>query len=120
MERFSEALEDPDSGLTYPALTDQRKQSVRDAERLLSKEMVKFMRKNKYTFEADYIEVILNWRRSSDERGLSQLKRSRYNFDMLNFILDELMPWHREKYDFSTLEVNRYVFIVYVHCTDVT
>ena len=70
--------------------------------------MVQFMRKN-YKFEADYIEVVLNWRRSSDERGLSQLKRMKYNYEMLNFLLDELMPWHREQYDFSTLEVNRLV-----------
>ena len=32
LERFAQALEDPDSGLTYPALTGQRKQSVQDAE----------------------------------------------------------------------------------------
>ncbi len=109
-ERFEEALEDPDSGLTYPALTGQRKQSVRDAERLFSKEMVAFMRKKNYTFEANFIEVVLNWRRSSDERGLSQLKRCRYNHDMLNFLLDDLMPWHKDQYDFSTMEVNRLVF----------
>ena len=35
LERFTEALEDSASQLTYPALTGQRKQSVRDAERLL-------------------------------------------------------------------------------------
>ena len=26
-------------------------------------------------------------------------------------ILDELMPWHRESYNFSLLEVNRYIVI---------
>ena len=109
MERFTEALEDPESLLTYPALTGQRKQSVRDAERLLSKEMVMFMKKKGYFFEAEYIETILNWRRSSDERGLTQLQRCRYNYQMLNYLLDELMPWHKEVYDFSTLEVNRYI-----------
>ena len=61
------------------------------------------MRKN-YTFEADYTEMVLNWR-SSDERGLSQLMGMKYNYEMLNFLLDELMPWHRQQYDFSTLEV---------------
>lgn len=76
LERFSEALDDAESMLTYPALTGQQKQSVRDAERLLSKEMVAFMRKKKYTTEAKYIEVFSNWRRSSDERGLTQLERS--------------------------------------------
>ena len=65
------------------------------------------MWKKNYTFEADYIEVVLNWRRSSDEHGLSQLMRMKYNYTMLNFLLDELMPWHRQQYDFSTVEVNR-------------
>lgn len=32
-----------------------------------------------------------------------------YNYKMLNFLLDDLMPWHHEIYDFSTLEVNRCV-----------
>lgn len=56
LERFTEALEDPESLLTYPALTGHHKQSVRDAERLLSKEMVKFMKKKGYSFETEYIE----------------------------------------------------------------
>ncbi len=69
---------------------------MRDAERLLfSKEMLQFMRKKNYKFKGDYIEVVLNWRRLSDERGISQLKRSKYNYEMLNFLLDDLMPWHR-------------------------
>jgi len=67
------------------------------------------MKKKGYSFEAEYIETILNWRRSSDERGLTQLQRCRYNYQMLNYLLDELMPWHEDVYDFSTLEVNKYV-----------
>ena len=69
------------------------------------------MKRKDYSFETKYIETIyiLNWRRSSDERGLAQLQRCRYNYEMLNYLLDELMPWYKENYDFSTLEVNRYV-----------
>ena len=85
--------------------------------------MLQFMWKKNYTFEADYIEIVLNCRRSSDERGLSQLMWTKYNYEMLNFLLDELMPWHRQQYDFSTLEVNRlvllyrdnYVFLQSIH-----
>lgn len=33
LERFSEALEDATTGLTYAALTGQNKQSVRDAKK---------------------------------------------------------------------------------------
>ena len=44
---------------------------------------------------------------ASDGRGVSQLDRCKYNYQMLNYILDELMPWHRRSYDFSRLEVNQ-------------
>ena len=104
-----EALQDSSSGLTYAALTGLRKQSVRDAELLFSANLASFMESKEYTYEANFIRIILNWRRSCDERGLSELQRSRYNYQMLNFLLDDLMPWHNEIYDFSTLEVNRCV-----------
>ncbi|XP_064390678.1 uncharacterized protein LOC135338466 [Halichondria panicea] len=106
LERFSPALEDPLSGLTYAALTGQRKQSVRDAERLFSSSMKEYMKKKKYDFEEKYITVILNWRRASDERGLSESERSIYNLEMLEFIKDDLIPWHKQC-DLSSLEVNR-------------
>ena len=76
--------------------------------------MLQFMQKKNYKFEADYIEVVLNWR-SSDERGLSQRVQMTYNYKMLNFLLDDLMPWHRQLYDFSTLEVNRLALYVLLH-----
>lgn len=56
--------------------------------------------------EAAYIETVFNWHVASDSRGASQLTRSKYNYKMLNFILDELMPWHEHMYDFSLLKVN--------------
>ena len=35
--------------------------------------------------------------------------------DLLNYILDDLIPWHKVDglRDFSLLEVNRYVFVVF-------
>lgn len=99
-------MEDPSSGLTYAALTGQRKQSVRDAERLFSEELAEFMNKKGYTFEERYIRVVLNWRRSGDERGLSELQRQKYNYEMLNFLIEDLSPWLKDDYDLSTLEVN--------------
>ena len=62
LERFADALQDPSSGLTFLAFTGQRKQSIRDAESLLSKSMVAYMEKKGYTFEAEYIRVFVNWR----------------------------------------------------------
>ena len=109
LERFVEALSDPSSDLTYPALIGSRKQSVVDAERLFNQNLAKFMLSKGYKYEAEYIQTIWNWRRSCDERGLSEIKRSKFNYQFLNYILDELMPWHKDSYDFSLLEVNRYV-----------
>lgn len=107
LERYVEALQDPASGLTYPALTGSRKQSVLDAERLFNPDLEKFMISKGYQFEATYIRTIWNWRRANDERGLHERERSKYNYQFYSMILDELMPWHKEHYDFSLLEVNR-------------
>ena len=103
-----ESLHDPEARLTYTALTGERKQSVVDAERLFSPALLAFMEKKGYMCEANYIRVVLNWRRACDERGLSELQRCRFNYQMLNYVLDDLMPWHQQ-YDYSYLEVNRYL-----------
>ena len=100
-----EALYDPTTNLTYPALIGARKQSVSDVERLFSSEMVQFMESKGYTAEAQYLSVVHNWRRASDERGLSAETRQLFSQQFLQFILD-LIPWHKDK-DFSFLEVNR-------------
>ena len=107
LERFTEALYDETSGLTFPALTGQRKQSVRDAEILFSEGVQNFMEKKKYDYEAKFIGAVRNWRRACDERGLTSLQRCKYNYQLLQLILDELMPWHSHSYDFSLLEVNQ-------------
>ena len=111
LERFSDALYDSEAGLTYPALVGSRKQSVQDAERLFSPSLLQYMKKNGYSYEAKYIEVILGWRQACDQRGLSELERCKRNYKLLNFISEELMPWYSDCYDFSLLEVNRYIYI---------
>lgn len=111
LDRFAEALYDKDSGMTFPALTGQRKQSVQDAEILFSEGVEKFMQKKGYKYEEKFVRVVRNWRRACDERGLSSVIRSRFNYQLLNLILDELMPWHNDTYDLSLLEVTRYVSV---------
>lgn len=108
LQRYMEALQDPSTNLTFTALTGARKQSVSDVERLFSGKMVAFMEQKGYTVEALYIQVVRNWRRSCDERGLSNLDRERFSRAFLDYILDDLMPWHNDV-DLSHLEVNRYV-----------
>lgn len=109
MERFEEALYDENTQFTYAALTGQRKQSIRDVEVLFSENVEQFMKRKSYTYEEKYVQIIRQWRLACDQRGLSELERCRYNYKLLSMILEELMPWHKEIYDFSTLEVTRYV-----------
>jgi len=107
LEYYVEALSDESSGLTYPALVGLRKQSVQDAERLFSPSLADYMERKGHEYEAKYIRAVWGWRRSVDERGLPELERNQLGQTFLELILDELMPWHKEKYDFSCLEVNR-------------
>lgn len=107
LERFHEALHDEDTKLTYSALVRSWKQSVEDAERLLSSYVANFMEKKGYQEEAKYIRAVDEWRRACDERGLSEQERSHLNHALLEYILDDLMPWHGTKYDFSYMEVNK-------------
>lgn len=92
LERFSEALYEDSMQLTFLALTGQRKQSIRDVENLFSVGMEKFMESKGYQYEVKYIITIRNWQRSCDERGLNSLQRCRFNYQMIQLILDELMP----------------------------
>lgn len=43
-----EAVADKDAGLTYPALTGVRKQSVQDMERLFGHRVIEFMKNRDY------------------------------------------------------------------------
>ena len=108
LDRFTEALQDEKTGLTFPVITGQRKQSVHDAELLFSEGVQEFIDSHNYENEAKYVRAIRNWRRACDEHGLSSLQRCKYNYELLQLILNELMPWHKENYDFILLEVNRY------------
>lgn len=108
-EAFSVVLADPLSGLTHAALVGKRKQSVKDAERLFSYHVCDSLRRHGYHTEADYVRIVAQWHEASDGRGLSQLQRCKYNYEMLNFILDEWMRWYTDKYDFTTIDINRFV-----------
>ncbi|XP_064389547.1 uncharacterized protein LOC135337544 isoform X2 [Halichondria panicea] len=114
LERFNEAVYDESANLTYTALIGRRKQSIRDVENFFSSSVANFMNRKGYTYEAQFVTTVRNWRRACDERGLTQLKRCQFNYELLNMLLDELMPWHRTQYDLSLMEVNRYVVDTYV------
>ncbi len=109
MEYFVEAVKDPSTGLTYPALTGVRKQSVQDVERLFGEGVIKFMEAKQYMPEAIYLRVVRNWRRAIDERGLGESTRQQFLQEFKDFICADLMPWYIHSKDFSLLEVNRCV-----------
>lgn len=113
-EVFDAVLRDSKSGLTHAALTGVRKQSLKDAERLLYYHVVESLERLGHVTEAEYVKVVADWHNASDGRGLSQLQRCRFNYKMLNYILDKWMPWHKEVYDFSTMDINRFVFIALI------
>jgi len=97
-----EAVHNSSAGLTYTALSGIRKQSVEDVERPFSKSLIKWMEDKRYDTEAKHIEVICNWRRACDKRGLTDKQRSKFNEDFLEYILDDLMPWHRKPSRFQS------------------
>ena len=108
LQGFDEAMLHPGTGLTHAALTGERKQSVGDAERMLSFLVANFLREHGFIQEAKYIEIIAGWHEAADGHGLSELQRCKRNYTMLNMILDEWMPWHSENPDLSTIDINRY------------
>ena len=107
LDAFDEAMRDPKTGLTHTAHVGKRKQSVIDAEKLLSFHVAIFLDKSGHEKEAEYVKIIASWHEASDGRGVSQLNRCRANYTMLNYLLDELLPWHKACYDFSSIDINR-------------
>ena len=70
--------------------------------------VLKFLEQKGYDKEAMYVHVIMNWRKASDMRGMSD-EQQKYNKDLMDYVLDELMPWHKQQQtrDFSLMEVNQ-------------
>ena len=63
-------------------------------------------------------QLFAGWHEAADGRGLTELERCKRNYEMLNMILDEWIPWHKENPDLSTVDVNKYVDLnmqVHVH-----
>ena len=108
LRHFVSALNDPLTGLTYTAFTGVRKQSVPDYERLFSAGVLKYMQDHSHIEEARFVEVVRNWHKASDGRGIDEATRSSYNKAMLDWLLEDWMPWFRENRDYSTIDVNRY------------
>ena len=108
LQYFSDALNDPSSGLTKSALTGVNKQSVPDSERIFSVGMIDFMQKNGHKNEMTFLHLVHNWHKACNGRSLDEETCHLRNRNMVNWVLDDWMPWHRENYDFSTIDFNWY------------
>ena len=104
---FKDALHDATTGLTYEALTGKNKQSVPDCERLINPGVIEFLEKNGHTTDACIVKRIHNWHKAVDGRGLSETERSSHCRAMLEWLLDDWMPWFRYQPDYKTIDVNR-------------
>lgn len=93
---FRNALHDPETGLTYEALTGKNKQSVPDCERLVSPGVISFFERNGKARSAKIIRTIHNWHKAVDGRGLDESTRSTYIVEMKTWIMDDWMPWHKK------------------------
>ena len=96
----------PKSGLTEAAVNGTHKQSVSDAERLLSHAVAEYMSAKNYKKEAEYIKVIADWHEASDGRGLTQTQRSDANKKMKTYIMQRWMPWYDSDNDLSKIDFN--------------
>ena len=63
LQDFDDAMLDPTTEFTMAALTGERKQSVLDAERMLSYLVAKFLTEKVCTNEGEYIRVVARWHR---------------------------------------------------------
>lgn len=68
LDAFDEAMRDPSTDLTHTALVGKRKQSVTDAEKLLSYHVAQFLDKNGHSVEARYVQTVAKWHEASDGR----------------------------------------------------
>ncbi len=65
------------------------------------------MKRKGHKSELRFVEVVRNWHKASDGRGISEEMRSRYNNEMLNYLLEDWMPWWWYDRNFATLDVMR-------------
>ena len=77
LQGFDDAMQDPKTGLTFASLTGERKQSVVDAERMLSYLVASFLSEHGYEKEGEFVRTVAGWHEAADGRGLQNLKDAR-------------------------------------------
>lgn len=114
---FRDALHDPQSGLTYEAVTGKNKQSVPDCERMINLGVISFMESSGHQEDAKIVRLLHNWHKAADGRGLSEEECSLYCKSLLKWIIEDWIPWAIDNPDYSLLDVNSYgSCVVFILC----
>lgn len=103
---FRDALHDSQTGLTYEAVSGKNKQSVPDCEKMISPGVISFMERNGYHEDAKVIRLLHNWHKAVDGRGLTEEERSQHCKNLLEWIIEDWIPWAGDNPDYSLLDVN--------------
>ncbi len=106
VRKFECAAKDSSTNLTMATLLGDRKQSTRDAEKLLSHTVANYFQTKGYNNEAKYVRTVADWHAATDGRGLDQQERKLANETMLDMIMVEWMPWYKTNADLSLIDVN--------------
>jgi hypothetical protein len=111
---FDQAMDAEDCIMTKTVLVADRKQSVKDAEVFFSYNVADWLTRNGFHHEGMFVQLVAQWHEASDGRGMSQLERSRYNYSFMNVLLLRWTPWLEHDYDFSKVDINRYLRCIYI------
>ncbi len=68
--------------------------------------VMKYMKDKGHQTEYEFVKLVNEWHKASDGRGLTEETRHKANLNMLHWLLDDWMPWHRFL-DYSTIDINR-------------
>lgn len=87
-EYFVSAIE-----VTCVALVGLQKQSVEDAERLVSPQVAQFMEVHADDITATHFQMLSDLHEANDSRGKSEEWRRFANQSVLKYIVEDYMPW---------------------------
>ena len=73
---------------------------------MISPGVISFMERNGYHEDAKVIRLLHNWHKAVDGRGLTEEERSQHCKHLLEWIIEDWIPWTGDNPDYSLLDVN--------------
>jgi hypothetical protein len=68
--------------------------------------VLKYMERHGHVAEAQLVQMVLDWYKAFDGRGITMQQRVLNCQRVLSWLLEDWMPWHSNNPDFSTLDIN--------------